>query len=135
MDVPGPPRDLVGYGRDLPSGGWPGESRIALSVVVNYEEGSERSFAMGDGDQETSTEWNSYDLPPGVRNLAMETMYEYGSQVGVWRIVTSSRGIRCARRSSRARWPSSRTLAWRRPSSPAVMASSATGIAGRKFSG
>lgn len=79
-------RDLVGYGPDVPAIGWPGGARIAVSVVVNYEEGSERSFAMGDENQETSTEWNSYSLPPGVRNLAMETMYEYGSRVGIWRI-------------------------------------------------
>jgi len=86
-ELSGPPRDLVGYGRNLPPGGWPGGARIAISLVVNYEEGSERSFAMGDPDQETSTEWNSYALPVGVRNLAMETMYEYGSRVGIWRIV------------------------------------------------
>lgn len=85
--VPGPTRDLVGYGRNLPPGGWPGNARLAVSVVVNYEEGSERSLAVGDSDQETSTEWNSYPLPPGVRNLAMESMYEYGSRVGVWRIL------------------------------------------------
>jgi peptidoglycan/xylan/chitin deacetylase (PgdA/CDA1 family) len=83
---PAPQRDLIGYGRDLPPGGWPGGARIAVSVVVNYEEGSERSLAMGDPDQETSTEWNSYALPDGVRNLAMESMYEYGSRVGIWRI-------------------------------------------------
>ncbi len=83
----GPERDLVGYAQDLPPGGWPGGARIAVSLVVNYEEGSERSFAMGDPDQETSTEWNSYELPRGVRNLAMESMYEYGSRVGIWRIL------------------------------------------------
>jgi peptidoglycan/xylan/chitin deacetylase (PgdA/CDA1 family) len=85
-EVPGPTRDLVGYARELPPGGWPGGARIAVSLVVNYEEGSERSYAMGDPDQESSTEWNSYVLPPGVRNLAMESMYEYGSRVGIWRI-------------------------------------------------
>lgn len=85
--IPGPARDLVGYSRILPPGGWPNDARIAISLVVNYEEGSERSFAMGDADQETLTEWNSYALPAGVRNLAMESMYEYGSRVGVWRIV------------------------------------------------
>jgi len=84
--VPGPQRDLVGYARELPPGGWPGDARIAVSLVVNYEEGSERSFAMGDNEQETSTEWNSYELPRGIRNLAMETMYEYGSRVGIWRL-------------------------------------------------
>jgi peptidoglycan/xylan/chitin deacetylase (PgdA/CDA1 family) len=79
-------RDLVGYGRHVPTVGWPGGARIAISVVVNYEEGSELSFAMGDPDQETITEWGSYSMPPGVRNLAMETMHEYGSRVGIWRI-------------------------------------------------
>jgi len=79
-------RDLVGYGRDLPPGGWPDDARLVVSLVVNYEEGSERSYAMGDPDQETATEWNSYVLPAGVRNLAMESMYEYGSRVGIWRI-------------------------------------------------
>ncbi len=82
----GPRRDLIGYGRNLPPGGWRDGARIAISLVVNYEEGSERSFAMGDPDQESATEWNSYQLPIGVRNLAMETMYEYGSRVGIWRI-------------------------------------------------
>lgn len=85
----GPQRDLVGYARNLPPGGWPGGQRIAVSLVINYEEGSERSVAMGDPDQEASTEWSSYVLPDGVRNIAMETMYEYGSRVGIWRILDS----------------------------------------------
>jgi peptidoglycan/xylan/chitin deacetylase (PgdA/CDA1 family) len=84
--VKGPQRDLIGYGRNLPPGGWSDGARLAISLVVNYEEGSERSYPMGDPDQEASTEWNSYALPAGVRNLAMETMYEYGSRVGIWRI-------------------------------------------------
>ena len=83
----GPDRDLIGYGRDLPPGTWPNGARIAISLVVNYEEGSERSLAMGDPDQETSTEWSSYTLPSEVRNLAMESMYEYGSRVGIWRVI------------------------------------------------
>lgn len=87
MDNGGEGRDLIGYGRDAPNVKWPGGSRIAISVVVNYEEGSERSFAMGDPDQETITEWGSYPLSAGIRNLAMESMYEYGSRVGIWRIL------------------------------------------------
>jgi peptidoglycan/xylan/chitin deacetylase (PgdA/CDA1 family) len=55
--------------------------------VINYEEGSERSLAMGDPDQESMTEWGSYSIPDGTRNLAMESMYEYGSRVGIWRIL------------------------------------------------
>jgi len=82
-----PQRDLVGYGETPPLGTWPNGARLAINVVVNYEEGSERSFAMGDPDQESMTEWGSYVTPPGTRNLAMESMYEYGSRVGIWRIL------------------------------------------------
>jgi len=87
QNIEGPARDLVGYGRDIPGGHWPNGARLAINVVVNYEEGSERSFAMGDPDQEPMTEWGSYPLPKAVRNIAMETMYEYGSRVGIWRIL------------------------------------------------
>ena len=91
IDTPShsPKRDLVGYGRQRPSGCWPNQARLAINVVVNYEEGSERSFAMGDADQEPMTEWGSYGFPAGIRNLAMESMYEYGSRVGVWRMLDS----------------------------------------------
>ena len=80
-------RNLVGYGASPPELRWPNGARLAISIVVNYEEGSERSFAMGDPDQESMTEWGSYAMPAGVRNLAMESMYEYGSRVGVWRVL------------------------------------------------
>jgi peptidoglycan/xylan/chitin deacetylase (PgdA/CDA1 family) len=80
-------RDLVGYGGNPPSGRWPNGARLAVSIVVNYEEGSERSHAMGDPDQETMTEWGNYPMPQDIRNLAMESMYEYGSRVGVWRLL------------------------------------------------
>jgi peptidoglycan/xylan/chitin deacetylase (PgdA/CDA1 family) len=79
-------RDLVGYGRRPPEGPWPNGCRIAVSIVVNYEEGSERSLASGDDQQETSTEWGDYPFPAGQRNLAMESMYEYGARVGIWRV-------------------------------------------------
>ena len=80
-------RDLVGYAGKPPTGRWPNGSRLAVSIVVNYEEGSERSHAMGDLDQETMTEWGNYAFPPHIRNLAMESMYEYGSRVGIWRLM------------------------------------------------
>jgi peptidoglycan/xylan/chitin deacetylase (PgdA/CDA1 family) len=70
-------RDLVGYANRPPTGRWPNGARLAVSIVVNYEEGSERSRAMGDPDQETMTEWGNYPMPPEIRNLAMESMYEY----------------------------------------------------------
>lgn len=84
---PYPPRDLIGYGKDKPTGRWQNGARLAINVVVNYEEGSERSFAMADGDQELMTEWGSYAFPGNIRNMAMESMYEYGSRVGIWRIL------------------------------------------------
>jgi len=86
-----PIRDLIGYGSARPTGTWPNGARLAINVVVNYEEGSERSFAMGDPDQEMMTEWGSYPFPKDIRNLAMESMYEYGSRVGIWRIFDALR--------------------------------------------
>ncbi len=80
-------RDLVGYGRSAPDIAWPDGARLAVSLVVNYEEGSERTMAMGDPDQEPVTEWGTYPFPEGIRNLAMESQYAYGSRVGVWRIL------------------------------------------------
>jgi len=80
-------RDLVGYGKRPPGGPWPNGARLAVSIVVNYEEGSERSFAMGDPDQESLTEWGAYPFPPEIRNLAMESMTEYGSRVAIWRLL------------------------------------------------
>lgn len=80
-------RDLIGYGGRWPSSPWPQGVRLPISLVINYEEGSERSLGAGDPDQETLTEWGSYNYPGNVRNLAMESMFEYGSRVGVWRIL------------------------------------------------
>jgi len=79
-------RDLVGYGRSRPTGTWSNGARLAVSIVLNYEEGSEKSLLEGDPAQETSTEWGDYVFPPDTRNLAMETMFDYGARVGVWRI-------------------------------------------------
>ena len=81
-----PARNLIGYGGKRPVGRWPNGARLVISLVVNYEEGSERSLAMGDPDQEVVTEWGPYELPAGIRNLGMESTYEYGSRVGVWRL-------------------------------------------------
>jgi peptidoglycan/xylan/chitin deacetylase (PgdA/CDA1 family) len=81
-------RDLVGYADKPPTKSWPRGARLAISIVVNYEEGSERSHAMGDPDQESMTEWGAYPFPGEIRNLAMESMNEYGSRVGVWRVLT-----------------------------------------------
>ena len=81
------PRDLVGYGRNPPHAQWPGKARIAVQFVLNYEEGGENSVLHGDaGSEQFLSEMAN---PPSFadRHLSMEGIYEYGSRVGVWRIL------------------------------------------------
>ena len=81
------PRDLVGYGRNPPHPQWPGQARVALQFVLNYEEGSEKSVLHGDdGSEQFLSEMFN---PPSFteRHMSMEGIYEYGSRVGVWRIL------------------------------------------------
>jgi len=82
----GPPRDFVGYGRHPPQFRWPGGAAVAISVVLNYEEGAEYSLLDGDPINDTWGE-TSTPLPPPVRDMGTETHYEFGSRVGVWRLV------------------------------------------------
>jgi len=84
-DVHGPERDLVGYGPRRPRVVWPNGAAVALSIVVNYEEGSEASKSDGDTRNEGMTEV-SYAMPDEFRDLAVESMYEYGSRAGIWRL-------------------------------------------------
>jgi len=79
-------RDFVGYGSNPPAVQWPNNAKIAVSVVVNYEEGSEYSTLDGDPTGEASGESPSA-VPLGERDLANESFFEYGSRVGVWRIM------------------------------------------------
>jgi len=81
------PRDLVGYGRNPPHPKWPGDARIALQFVLNYEEGGENSVLHGDpaSEQFLSEIIGAQAYP--ARHLSMESIYEYGSRVGVWRIL------------------------------------------------
>ncbi len=79
-------RDFTGYGKNPPQVRWPDDARIALSMVVNYEEGSERSLLDGDDSHETNNEVPS-PVPPGERDLFNESFFEYGSRVGVWRLL------------------------------------------------
>jgi peptidoglycan/xylan/chitin deacetylase (PgdA/CDA1 family) len=84
VDVAGPPREIVGYGEHPPMIRWAGDAKVAIQLVVNYEEGSEKTFAMGDGENDIL-----YELPfklEGQRDLAVESMYEYGSRAGIWRL-------------------------------------------------
>jgi peptidoglycan/xylan/chitin deacetylase (PgdA/CDA1 family) len=80
----GPDRDLIGYGRAGLRVRWPGDARVAVSLCVNYEEGSERSYWAGDGVNEPPNEL-AYAAPP-IRDLANESMFEYGSRAGIWRL-------------------------------------------------
>jgi putative urate catabolism protein len=81
------PRDLVGYGRTPPQAQWPGQARIAVQFVLNYEEGSENSVLHGDAGSEQflSELFNPASYPD--RHLSMESIYEYGSRAGVWRVL------------------------------------------------
>jgi len=81
------PRDLVGYGRNPPHARWPGNARIAVQFVLNYEEGGENSVLHGDAGSEQflSEMFNPPAFPD--RHLSMEGIYEYGSRVGVWRLL------------------------------------------------
>jgi peptidoglycan/xylan/chitin deacetylase (PgdA/CDA1 family) len=80
-------RDFVGYGPRPPVFDWPGGNRLAISLVVNVEEGSEYNLPDGGTRQETLGEWGVKEFPPGVRNLANESFFEYGSRVGFWRLL------------------------------------------------
>lgn len=79
-------RDFVGYGAHPPRVEWPDHARIAISVVVNYEEGAEYSLLDGDSAHESNNEVPS-PVPPEQRDLANESFFEYGSRVGVWRLL------------------------------------------------
>ncbi len=87
--MPSPyPRDMVGYGGAPPHPKWPNGARLALNFVMNYEEGSEYSIPDGDGFSEASlTETAVADPGAQGRDLAAESMFEYGSRVGFWRIL------------------------------------------------
>ena len=84
---PGYPRDLAGCGRNPPHARWPGGARIAVQFVLNYEEGGETSVLHGDAASETflSEIVGAQAFP--ARHMSMESLYEYGSRAGVWRIL------------------------------------------------
>ena len=90
------PRDLVGYGRNLPHAQWPGQARVAVQFVLNYEEGGENATLHGDAGSEQflSEMFNPASYPE--RHMSMEGIYEYGARAGVWRIL---------REFERRQWP------------------------------
>jgi putative urate catabolism protein len=81
------PRDLTGYGSHPPHPQWPSQSRIAVQFVINYEEGGETCVLHGDSSSETFlSDIVGADPFPGTRHMNMESMYEYGSRAGFWRL-------------------------------------------------
>jgi putative urate catabolism protein len=80
-------RDLVGYGAQPPDPHWPDDARLALSFVLNYEEGGERTPLEGDAEAETFLhEVVGGEAAPGRRNPNSESMFEFGSRAGFWRV-------------------------------------------------
>ncbi|WP_353475106.1 allantoinase PuuE [Salipiger sp. H15] len=88
-------RDFIGYGEHPPRADWPGGAKLALNFVLNYEEGSEYAVDLGDGRTDAGLTEVSSGVPAGDRDLASESMFEYGSRVGFWRIhrLFRSRGL------------------------------------------
>ncbi|WP_024445594.1 allantoinase PuuE [Mycolicibacterium iranicum] len=81
------PRDMVGYGRTPPDPRWPRDARIAVQFVLNYEEGAENSVLDGDPASETFlSEITPAEAFPN-RHMSMESLYEYGSRAGLWRLL------------------------------------------------
>src|SRR3982751_4839475 len=79
------PRDLAGYGRHPPHAQWPDGARVAVQIVLNYEEGAERSILHGDGQAEHFlSEMVGAQPIPDARHMSMESLYEYGSPAGFW---------------------------------------------------
>ena len=79
-------RDLIGYGEKPPAVTWPGGARVAVNVVINYEEGSENRVEDGQGGRESMGEAPS-PVPAAQRDLANESFFEYGSRAGFWRLL------------------------------------------------
>jgi OHCU decarboxylase len=81
------PRDLIGYGRNPPHPRWPNGARICVQFVINYEEGGENNVLHGDRASEAFlSEMVGAQAWPGQRHMSMESIYEYGSRAGFWRL-------------------------------------------------
>ncbi len=85
------PRDLRGYGAEPPHANWPGKARIAVQFVLNYEEGGENCVLHGDSHSEMFLSEIIGAQPYPDRHMSMESIYEYGSRAGVWRVLREFR--------------------------------------------
>src|SRR5262249_5383363 len=85
-----PERNFVGYGDSPPDPQWPGGARLAVNLVINYEEGGEHALSNGDehGEHHLLESVSLTSPPVGQRLLGSESIYEYGSRVGIWRLIS-----------------------------------------------
>ena len=81
------PRDYMGYGKNPPDPQWPSKARIALNFNLNYETGGEANILAGDPASEGMLNDIGFPPVPGKRNPLVESAFEYGSRVGVWRVL------------------------------------------------
>jgi putative urate catabolism protein len=88
------PRDFIGYGEHPPHPHWPNDAKLAISFVLNYEEGGENCVLHGDSHSESVLTDVGGDPLPGARNLNIESNFEYGSRVGFWEILRLLREYR-----------------------------------------
>jgi putative urate catabolism protein len=87
LSTPAYGRDLVGYGSNPPDPQWPGGARLAVSFVLNYEEGGENTVLNGDSHSETFICETPMQPLVGLRNVNTESLYDYGARAGVWRLL------------------------------------------------
>ncbi len=80
------PRNMVGYGKSLPNVKWPNQAKLALQIVLNYEEGAESNVLHGDKTSEVFLSEIIGAKPIKGRHINMESFYEYGSRRGFWRV-------------------------------------------------
>jgi peptidoglycan/xylan/chitin deacetylase (PgdA/CDA1 family) len=80
-------RDFIGYGADAPDPQWPGGARVAVNINVNFEGGGERSILEGDPASEGALNDIGQPALPGLRSPLVESVFEYGSRVGGWRLL------------------------------------------------
>merc|ERR1719408_383286 len=96
-EIAGPPRDVEGYAWDYPDPKWPKGAKLAINLVVNFEEGSEASFHHGDNISEVVLTDGARSFGAGTRNMGAESLFEYGSRVGFWRLMQAfeERNLTC----------------------------------------
>ncbi|WP_037367998.1 polysaccharide deacetylase family protein [Amycolatopsis orientalis] len=80
-------RDFIGYGAEPPAGAWPGGRKVAVSIVLNIEDGAERQTARGDSADDLGAHWERHRVVPGRRNPTLESAFEYGARAGFWRVL------------------------------------------------